>query len=210
MFQSELYKIRRGHIGNILIYIAQNVPEKDNVSLTKSLKLLYLIDEYSVKTNGAPITWLDHHAWQRGPVAEDVYFEVKRLEEKKVEDKNLSLDEFISVSEKEYKGSKYTSISSKDKFEKDIFSPYEMSVINEVMKKYGHWSAEALEDETHKSGSLYDQVVKANNLDLSFSIKGNSHFPLEFINLIKDDPINLMTYTNAYESIAFSAYFLDK
>ena len=68
-YSSDYYSINREKIGHCLIYFSKKQP----ISLTKALKLLFLLDETSVKETGVPITWLDYYAWERGPVANDVY-----------------------------------------------------------------------------------------------------------------------------------------
>lgn len=205
MFKSSFYRIQKEKLGNILIHIADKTKSNKDVypSLTKVLKLLYLIDETSVKETGVPITWLDHYAWKRGPVATDVYFEVERLKKKNVIDKDLSLNEYISAESKEHRSSKYTCIIPKKAFNNRIFSKYEMAIIEEVLKKYGDKTAKELEDETHKKGTLYEKAVKNNSLDTVFSIKGDSKVILEFIHLIEKDPLKLLAYKSAYEALAF-------
>jgi len=37
-----------------------------------------LVDEYSYKEVGAPITWLNYYAWKRGPVPSDIYFDSEK------------------------------------------------------------------------------------------------------------------------------------
>lgn len=205
MFKSSFYSVQREKLGNILVYISERTKSSKGVypSLTKILKLLYLIDETSVKKNGVPITWLDYYAWKRGPVASDVYFEVERLKRKEVIDKKLSLDDFITSEAKEHKSSKYTSVIPKKVFNGKIFSKYEIGVIDEVLNKYGSWKAQALEDETHKKGTLYEKAVRNNNLETVFSIKGDSKVILDFIHLIEKDPLKLLAYKCAYESLSF-------
>lgn len=205
MFKSSFYRVQREKLGNILIYISDRTKSNKGVypSLTKVLKLLYLIDETSVKKSGVPITWLDYYAWKRGPVASDVYFEVERLKKKQVIDTDLTLDDFITSDTQEHKSSKYTSITPKKEFNDRIFSKYEMNVINEVLKKYGKKKAQDLEDETHKEGTLYDSAVKNNNLQTVFKIKGDSKVVIEFIHLIENDPLRLLAYKSAYESLTF-------
>jgi uncharacterized phage-associated protein len=205
MFKSSFYKTQRDKIGNIIVHISNEVPEKGKVSLTKMVKLLFLIDESSVLKTGVPITWLDHYAWKRGPVADDVYFEIKRLEHKEVKDTELSLDEFIEVYEDMYQGSSFTAIKAKKTFNKEIFTSYEVTVIDEILRKYRDWSAKELEDETHKEGTPYDLVVKANKLQQVFEIKGKSNIPIDFINLIQDSPFKKLAYKNAYDSLSFES-----
>lgn len=57
----KLTKADRSKIGNAVVYIAQRVP---NLSKTKLLKLLYLMEEYSVKRFKTPFLGLPFEVWQ--------------------------------------------------------------------------------------------------------------------------------------------------
>ena len=81
-------------IGNLLSYLTL---KNSSLSLTKALKLLYLIDEISVLESGSPITFLDYKVWENGPVAHELYDELKygrKIVQGTIE---YSLDEFIDV-----------------------------------------------------------------------------------------------------------------
>ena len=60
-------------IGNILLYFANEI---NPLYLTKAIKLLYILDETSVKEIGAPVTWLDYKVWKLGPVPESIYEDI--------------------------------------------------------------------------------------------------------------------------------------
>ena len=44
-------------VGNLLAYIASNIP---NINLRKLIKVVFLIDEISVIERGLSVTWLDY------------------------------------------------------------------------------------------------------------------------------------------------------
>ena len=56
--------------GALLAYIAEKDPE---IHLRKLLKMVYLIDEKFMVTRGFPLTWFNYQAWEKGPVAPEVY-----------------------------------------------------------------------------------------------------------------------------------------
>ena len=200
--ESRFFGLQKDRIGNIIVYYVDKIGH--GLSLTKLLKLLYLTDEESVKKTGVPITWLDHNAWKRGPVSPDVFFEIKSLEEGIIRNEKESLDEFISVSTEDYKNkTKYTCINAKRSFDNSEFTDFELGIFDHVVSKYGNMSADKLEALTHKEGSLYDGVYKANNLEAVFKLKGSSSHPVEFFPLIKDDPIKQLAYKSAYQSLDF-------
>ena len=84
-------------IGNLLNYLAAKLPR---LSLTKALKLMYIIDESAIKEAGSPITWLDYKVWENGPVAEDIYNEIKYGQKIIKGDKEFSLVDFVKFEKK--------------------------------------------------------------------------------------------------------------
>ena len=66
-------------IGQLIIYLVDKIDERyrQKVYLTKLLKLLYIIDETAIKETGAPVTGLDYRIWKMGPVAFEVYKDLK-------------------------------------------------------------------------------------------------------------------------------------
>ncbi len=63
-------KANKELIGNLMILLAERCKPLYH---TKLLKLLFLIDEESMRRTATPITWLNYKAWQFGPVNEDVF-----------------------------------------------------------------------------------------------------------------------------------------
>ncbi len=53
-----------------MAYITNSIP---NINLRKLLKLVYLIDEKFMESRGFPLTWFDYYAWEKGPVAPEIY-----------------------------------------------------------------------------------------------------------------------------------------
>ncbi len=60
-------------IGNTIIYFSQHI---DQLSKTKLLKLLYILDEISISRSGIPVLNLKFKAWKFGPVSEDLFIEL--------------------------------------------------------------------------------------------------------------------------------------
>lgn len=60
-------------LGNTLVFIADRV---DQLSKTKLLKLLYLMEEYMVKRYHVPFLALPFEVWQAGPVVKDVFIDL--------------------------------------------------------------------------------------------------------------------------------------
>ena len=154
-------------LGNTLIYMAEHTL---NLSKTKSLKLLFLMEEYMVKRYHVPFLALPFEVWQAGPVVKDVFIDLS--------DSGQLLGEFIRTETLD--GGTY--IKSLKPFSDDEFSDCEIEMMDEIIKKYGHKTAKQLVDEVHKEGSLWYNVAKENNLleDFYNGISNNSSFLIDF------------------------------
>lgn len=193
--------ISKERIGNIILYLSERI---EKLSLTKTLKLLYLIDEFAVKETGVPITWLDYKVWKLGPVPELVYNELNTQFER---EQRLELDKYIEVrrEERNIRGEEKlcTYLHAKANFDDEIFSDYEIELFDNIIKKYGTKSSEELIEILHKEGTLWDKKVKEKNLKETFEIlNGKSNVSIEFTELVKD-ALKRLAYKSAYEAFSF-------
>lgn len=157
-------------VGAVLAYLSFKIP---NVQLRKLMKILYLIDEESVRDRCIPLTWLDYYAWAKGPVSPEVY-----------DIKNGAFGDFVKCE----RGSddkwhvfpikKAAYLIDKDMLE---LSSYEQELIDDVIFRSIDKSADDLTDFTHKSGSLWRNVVDNNSID--FSENGKSDFLIDLSQL---------------------------
>lgn len=143
-------------LGNAVIYIAERAkyPYK-----TEVLKLLFLMEEQMVVRYHVPFLGIPYHVWRLGPVSIDVYEELS--------DEPQLLDNFVVVRNT----GKGNLVIPKDAFCDDEFSDKEISVMEDVMQKYGYMTSEQLIDETHREGSLWWKAAKENGLLEDFNAK---------------------------------------
>jgi uncharacterized phage-associated protein len=190
-------------IGNLINYLATKIPW---LSLTKALKLMYIIDETSIKEVGSPITWLDYKVWENGPVAEDIYNEVKYNQRTYVGDKDISVDKYVTIDRRfnAEKGREEIYFIPKPECSLGSFSPFDMEIIDGVIKKFGKYTAPELIDYLHREDSLWAKVCNEENLQLHFKIYSKkSNYSIDFSELIKDDEMLQMAAHSAYESLSF-------
>lgn len=191
-------------IGNILCFFATEI---DNLSLTKALKLLYILDEMAVKETGTPITWLEYKVWKNGPVADEIYKELHHNQKLCIQDKTISLDEFISVIRKEsnFPENQFdTYLHPKKAYNFSDFSDYEIELLNQINIKYGTLSAKKLVDILHQEHSLWHKVVQQHGLQVSFELfKATSSHTIDFTDLIENDEFLKLAMQSAYESLQF-------
>jgi uncharacterized phage-associated protein len=110
-------------LGNTIIYIAERTPQ---LSKTKLLKLLFLMEEYMVKRYHVPFLALPYEVWQAGPVAKDVFIDLS--------DGVVLLKDFIKT--KMIDGAMY--IFAIKPFSEDEFSECEIEMMDEVIKRHGN------------------------------------------------------------------------
>lgn len=146
----------RQKLGNAVVYIAQHAryPYK-----TEILKLLFLMEERMVQQAHVPFLGIPYNAWRMGPVSIDVFEELS--------DGPVLLSDFIAL---EFNG-QGVRVTAKQHFCDDEFSDVEISMMEEVMRKYGSMNSEQLIAETHKRGSLWQQTVAEAGLERDFEMK---------------------------------------
>lgn len=162
-----LTKSDKAKLGNAVVYIATHT---ENLSKTKLLKLLYFMEEYSVRRFHTPFLGLPYEVWQAGPVVKDVFIDLSETP--------VILDGYVS---KNTVGNATYITAAKD-FCDDEFSDNDILVMDEVLKKYGTKTASELVSITHKEGSLWYKVATAENLLPLFEQKlmNNSDHVIDF------------------------------
>ena len=136
-------------IGNTLIYLTKEI---GNCSKTKLLKLMYILDELSIKKSGIPFLNLRYELWKFGPVAQEIFVELSTTPTK--------LNPFI---EQEISG-KNIFVRPKKSFNDDEFTDNDIELLNEVIERYGSKSASDLIEITHRKNSPWYNTAVANGL----------------------------------------------
>lgn len=176
-------------LGNAVVYIASHT---NNLSKTKLLKLLYFMEEYSVRRFHTPFLGLPYEVWQAGPVAKDVFIDLSETP--------VILDGYIR---KSIVGNATYITAAKD-FCDDEFSDNDILVMDEVLKKYGSMTAAELVNITHQQGTLWYKVAKEENLLPLFEQKliNNSDLLIDFSDELT--PIGREFYQEQMEFLAAS------
>lgn len=184
-------------VGNLIIYIVDEIDKKyrQSLFLTKLLKLLYLIDETSVKETGAPVTGLNYKVWKMGPVAYDVYVDLMK-------NNSEQLSFFAEAKKLDAKSERELAlIKSVNKFDDSEFSDYEIDLFDRIIKEYGDATSELLISRLHEEGTLWSKIVKEQNLEKTFEHKQTSPFSIDLSQLVANDPYKLELFKNAQESL---------
>ena len=136
-------------IGNTIVFLSTEIKE---ISKTKLLKLLYILDEISIKKSGIPFLNLEYKAWKFGPVANDIFVELSS-------DPSI-LKDFITRENKD--GRSY--ISPKQKFVDDEFTQNEIDLMNSVVDKFRNSNTSDLISYTHREKSPWYNIAVENSV----------------------------------------------
>ena len=151
---------KKEKLANTIIYFAEKIP---NISKTKLIKLLYLLEESYVKKYNIPFLDIDFEVWQAGPVNRETYIELS--------DKPFVLKGYI---EKFTKGDN-THIRPIKNFSDDEFSDNEIDMMDFVVTHFKDKRAKELVDYVHRPGTPWYNIAKQTGLlDLFKSQSSNS------------------------------------
>jgi uncharacterized protein YaaW (UPF0174 family) len=93
-------------------------------------------------------------------------------------------------------------IRPKGSYKLDDFSLYEKELIDNVIDRFGTYTAKQLINLLHEENTLWHKYVSDNDLKLNFKVYGKkSNHTIDFAELIKDDPIKQMAAQSAFESM---------
>jgi len=172
-------------IGNAVVYLADRIP---NLSKTKLLKLLYILDEISIKKSGIPILNLKYKVWKFGPVSEELFIDLSS--EPKL------LEKFIN------RDSRGDFIVSKVKFSEDEFSENDIELMDFVVEKYGNKTAKELISYTHRVNSPWYNVAKENAVLelLESEVINSTEYLIDMSMVVSHDVRKLEMYSEYLES----------
>lgn len=159
-------------IGNAAIYIANHTSD---LSKTKLLKLLYLMEERSALVYQQPFLALPYEVWQAGPVAKDIYIDLSDgpvLLHPYIKTEMVKLDD----------GKDALYIHPVAAFDDNEFSAYEVRLMDEVLEEYGDKTATELVDIVHRENTLWYQIAKDKGLLEAFRKHecNNSDYVIDF------------------------------
>ncbi|WP_279193545.1 Panacea domain-containing protein [Butyricimonas paravirosa] len=163
-------------LGNTIIYLANKIP---NLSKTKVLKLLYLLEHFSARLNRVPFMNLEFEVWKAGPVAKDVYIDLSNEESSR-------LKEYVKMySKDDYPGSYVLGLKE---FNDDEFSDNDIELMDCVIKEFGNKTAGELVDICHKKNMPWYQIALENGLLEEFEAGrlNSSSYKIDLSQLLDD------------------------
>ncbi|MGN6398734.1 MAG: Panacea domain-containing protein [Mucilaginibacter sp.] len=168
-------------LGNAIIFLADRI---NPLSKTKLLKLIYLIEELSVKKYGAPFFNVRFDVWKLGPVSRDLYVEI-------TSEPDL-LEAYIIKEERS--GGIY--VKPKKEFSDEEFNDLEIALLEDVVKAYGKYTADQLIELTHRKHSPWYVTAQKNGLLEHFEndLANTSDVEIDLSYLIEQDAQKLALF----------------
>lgn len=136
-------------VGNAIIYLSEKIP---NLSKTKALKLIYILDEISIKKSGIPFFNLKYKVWKFGPISEEIFIDLSSevtLLKKYIESTS---EDGVMI------------IKSKADFNDDEFSDNDIDLLDSVIKEFGDRTAKDLVYYTHRKNSPWHNTASENSV----------------------------------------------
>jgi uncharacterized phage-associated protein len=174
-------------VGNSIIYLANKI---NNLSKTKALKLIYILDELSIKKSGVPFFNLKYKVWKFGPVSEEIFIDLSS--------ETTILKKYIERSSEDG----VTFINPIAKFNDDEFSDNDIFLLDFVINEFGERTAKDLVSHTHRKNAPWYITAKENSVLelLEREEINNTELLIDMGILINHDERKKMIYQDFLES----------
>lgn len=175
-------------IGNTIVFFSERIPD---LSKTKLLKLLFLLEETYVRNYNLPFLGLEFEVWQAGPVARDIFIEL-------ADEPNL-LNNFIATN----KTSDATFVKALKPFNDDEFSDNELDTLDFVVETFGSLTATKLVEITHRKNSAWYQVAKEKGLLDAFNagLANSSDEKIDFTSYLDERGKEIFIEQNMFKTL---------
>ena len=180
-------EIQLEKIGQTVVYLSKNIPQ---LSKTKLLKLLYILDEISIKRSGIPFLNLKYKVWKFGPVSEELFIDLSSEPQ--------LLGRYI---EKNSEDGVHYVVPAVD-FNDDEFSDNEIELMDLVINKFGTQTGKDLVSYTHRTNSPWYNTAKDNDVLelLENEIINNTQYLIDMGQLISHDERKTAIYSAFIEA----------
>jgi uncharacterized phage-associated protein len=177
-------------IGNSIIYFSDKL---EGLTKTKILKLLYILEESSIRKYGYPFFGVDFQLWKHGPVLKDIFIDLS-------EEQPSILKSYI-----ERNPDDPTIFKNKQDFIDDEFSQNDIDLLEKVVAFARTKTAAKLVQHLHGPNSLWRRsAIKYGILELLENETVNStEFDIDFNILFENNSEMLERYESAKENLEF-------
>jgi len=167
MRKTILINHNREKLLNALIYFSRNT---HSCGKTKLFKLLYFLDFIHFRETGRSVTGLNYYAWDKGPVPQDLFHELKQP------DKDLK-QTIALLKQSEDENDKLCRVIAKKPFDPKYFTKREMKIMDRLSFIFKDALAKDMVEITHLTGTPWDKTMKekgpGKRIDYSLAIDGS-------------------------------------
>jgi uncharacterized phage-associated protein len=188
-------------IGNTILYLCEKVK---NMPKTKLLKLLYLLEERSIRETGTPFLNIDFEVWKLGPVPKEIFISI---EDVGISQSNDWLNNYINCKRHLFP-KKTTYLTPKTQFDDAEFSDIDINLMDNIINEFGNKNVDELIAITHREDRPWYKIAKEKNLLEKFEAgeQASSDYKIEFKELLKEDPYKLSRYESYQDFLQFSTH----
>jgi len=167
MIRSILINHKRDKLLNSLVYFSRNTR---SCGKTKLFKLLYFLDFIHFRETGKSVTGLNYYAWDKGPVPQDLFHELKEP------DKDLK-NTIALLKQSEDEDDKLCRVIARKPFDPKYFSKKEMKIMEHLSFIFKDALAKDMVEITHLTGAPWDKTMKekgrGKRIDYSLAVDGS-------------------------------------
>lgn len=167
MKKTLLINHNREKLLNSVVYFSKNTRF---CGKTKLFKLLYFLDFIHFRETGRSITGLNYYAWDKGPVPQDLFHELKQP------DKDLR-ETIALLEQSEDEDYKLCKVIAKKPFDPKYFSKREMKIMENLSFVLKDALAKDIVEITHLKGTPWDKTIKekgpGKQIDYSLAVDGS-------------------------------------
>jgi len=167
MKKTILINHKREKLLNALVYFSKNTR---SCGKTKLFKLLYFLDFIHFRETGKSVTGLNYYAWEKGPVPQDLFFEL--------EHPDPDLKETVALLKQSGdEDDKLCRIIAKKPFDPEFFSKRELKIMGNLAFVFQDALAKDMVEITHLAGTPWDKTIKEKGhrkrIDYSLAVDGS-------------------------------------
>lgn len=150
MKKTILINHKREKLLNALVYFSKNTR---SCGKTKLFKLLYFLDFIHFRETGKSVTGLNYYAWEKGPVPQDLFFEL--------EHPDPDLKETVALLKQSGdEDDKLCRVIAKKPFDPKFFSRREQKIMKNLAFVFQDALAKDMVEITHLAGTPWDKTIK--------------------------------------------------
>jgi uncharacterized phage-associated protein len=152
---------------NALVYFSKDTR---SCGKTKLFKLLYFLDFIHFRETGKSVTGLNYYAWEKGPVPQDLFFELEQP------DADLK-DTVALLKQSGDEDDKICRVIAKKPFDPKFFSKRELKIMGNLAFVFQDALAKDMVEITHLAGTPWDKTIKEKGprkrIDYSLAVDGS-------------------------------------